>query len=104
MTQVKKLHWDFKKLSKNNRVAALRVRFMDTHNIINSNEMFIRIPEGGRCEYSPTERTFYIYDSDGYMFRNVHAPEESAIDISYIGREYLSIMDLSNSEHQEQLN
>jgi hypothetical protein len=104
LTRVKKLHWDFNNPTNNNRVAALRVRFMDTHNISHSNEMFIRIPEGGRCEYSSTERTFYVYDSDGYMFRNVHAPEKSAIDISYIGKEYLSIMDLSNSEHQEQLN
>jgi hypothetical protein len=77
---------------------------MDIHNIINHNEMFIRIPEGGRCEYSYAERTFYIYDSEGTMFRNVHAPEETAVDISYIGKDYLNIMDLSNFDHQEQLN
>lgn len=104
MTQANKLHWDFNNPPNNNRVAALRVCFMDVKDMINSNEMFIRIPEGGRCEYSPTERTFYVYDSDGYMFRNVHAPEKTAVDISYIEREYLSIMDLSNFEHQEPLN
>ena len=105
MTQKNKLHWNFNKIPSNkNKVAALRVRFMDIHNINNSNEMFIRIPEGGRCEYFPAERTFYIYDSDDYMFRNIHAPEETAVDISYIGKEYLSIMDLPNSDRQEQLN
>jgi len=78
---------------------------MDIHNLSNSNEMFIRIPKGGRCEYSIENRIFYIYDSNGIMFRNVQAPEEAAIDISYIDQDYLNIIDQTRLEYpQDQLN
>ncbi len=103
----KKLKWDFQnKKSEANKIVALRVRFMNIHNPLANNEMFIKIPDGGRCEYSPLERTFYVFDSDDDMFRNVQAPEDSAIDISYVGKDYLDFLDLTNPEsfHPDILN
>lgn len=100
---MRKLKWNFtKKIPQNNKIAALRVRFMNALNPAMSNEMYIRIPEGGRCEYSSQDRTFYIYGADDVIFRNVHAPEDSAIDISYIAKDHLDILDLTNPEYFDQ--
>lgn len=102
-----KLDWDFtKKIPEEDKIAALRVRFMNVHNPLANNEMYIKIPNGGRCEYFPLERVFYIYDSDGDLFRNIQAPEDSTIDISYIEKEYLEILESTNPEffHQDLLN
>jgi hypothetical protein len=104
MTQVNKLSWDFtKKIPKDERIAALRIRFMNILDLEASNEMYIRIPNGGRCEYSPLERMFHLYDSDGDMIRNVQAPEDTAVDISYIDVEYLELLDSTNPEFRRDL-
>ena len=60
--------------------------------------MFIKIPDGGRCEYSPLERIFYVFDSDDNIFRNIQAPQNSAIDISYIEKGYLDLLELTSPE------
>lgn len=99
-----KLSWNFtKKPLEDQRIVALRVRFIDIQDPTSGNEMFIRIPEGGRCEYSPLKRMFHLYDSEGDMIRNVHAPEETTIDISYIDKEYLELLDSTNPEYQREL-
>jgi hypothetical protein len=101
---VNKLSWNFtKKPPKDERIAALRVRFIYTHDPTSSNEMVIRIPEGGRCEYFPSERMFQLYDSEGNMIRNVQAPEEFTVDISYIGQDYLKLLDSANPDFQQDL-
>jgi hypothetical protein len=96
--QANKQKWDFSKIQQPDQPAAMRVTFIDigTHETIN--EMLIRIPEGGRCDYFPSDRMFYIFDSEGEVFREVHAPENLAVDISFIEKEYLDILDHSNLE------
>ena len=99
-----KLNWNFtKKIPKEERIAALRIRFMNTIDPAASNEMYIRIPDGGRCEYYPLERMFHLYDSEGDMIRNVQAPEETAVDISYIHQEYLELLDSTNPDFRQDL-
>lgn len=99
-----KLSWDFtKKIPKDEKIAALRIRFMNMIDPTASNEMYIRIPQGGRCEYHPLERMFHLYDSEGDVIRNVQAPEETAVDISYIHQEYLEMLDSTNPDFQQEL-
>jgi hypothetical protein len=104
MTQVNKLNWDFtKKIPKDERIAALRIRFIYTHDPTSGNEMFIRIPKGGRCEYLALERMFNLHDSEGDMIRNVQAPEEFTVDISYIDQDYLELLDSTNPQSQREI-
>jgi hypothetical protein len=83
-------------------IVAIRVHFVDAYHVQESSEMIIRIPDGGRCEYSPEDRMFSIYDADNNMFRNVHAPGETTVDISYIEKEYLNLLDQANKESYRQ--
>ena len=105
MTVINDTKWDFETIPEIDKIAAIRIRFLDVDNPEIRNEMFIMIPLGGRCEYSPDNRMFYIYDEHDNVFRNVHAPENSAIDISYITKDYLDILDGINPRaYSENLN
>jgi len=105
LTVINDTQWDFETTPQIDKIAAIRVRFMDMNDLEARNEMFIMIPLGGRCEYSPDNRMFYIYDEHDNVFRNVHAPEQSAVDISYITKEYLDILDDVNPRaYSENLN
>jgi hypothetical protein len=100
---MKKLSWDFtKKPLKNENIAALRVRFVNALDPDISNEMYIRIPEGGRCDYFPLERMFNLYDSDGEIIKNIQAPVETAIEISYVGKQYLEILKSTSLELRQE--
>lgn len=96
MTRLNETKWNFEKGSADTEIAAIRVRFVDAREPEMANEMFIVIPKGGRCEYSPSDRMFYIFDADNEVFRHVHAPEEAAVDISYISKEYMDALDGAN--------
>jgi hypothetical protein len=100
-----KLKWDFEKQIILDSIVAIRVRFIDLNHPDEENLVILRIPEGGKCEYIPKDRIFQIYGQDGEIFRKLHAPDGAAIDISYIEKEYLNMLDQANSEsYKDDLN
>jgi len=100
-----KLKWDFKKNPIVSGIVAIRVSFVDLSYPDGENIVILRIPEGGQCEYVPNDRMFQIYDANGEIFRKLHAPPAAAVDISYIEKEYLEMLDHANKEsYREHLN
>lgn len=90
------MNWNFnKKQEPIEEIAAIRISFLepDSENYIPPNDLYIKIPHGGRCTYAPSVRVFTVLDSDEDVVRTVQAPFDISLDIVGINKDYLEFLE-----------
>lgn len=100
MKPSKELSWTFnRKKEYREPIVAVRISLLsDDSNVYDpQSDIFIKIPDGGRCSYVPEMRLFTVFDSDDEVFRTIQAPPDYVFDISLIEKQYYEYLEIGQN-------